>query len=135
MQFREMARTFAAAILTGLVNVFVNSPGPTPAIVADAETLPERFKPERVQFWIDLIDDDWRREANGAALHRTILCDDAAAANDLAESVDRHLIACGYSADTIDVYGNVLSVRLTTATVGKLDEQDYAAAALIDTCV
>ncbi len=90
------------------------------------------LKPERIQFWKKLIDPAWKHEGRGVALLRTIICTSAGDAGDLAKMLAGELARCGYEADALDTAGTVVSLRLTTATVGELTERDYAAAALID---
>ena len=92
----------------------------------------EDLKPERIQFWKNLISEDWKEEGDGVALLRTIVHSDRRMAGDMGKILAEELETCGYTPDALDTVGNVVSLRLTTASVGKLTESDYAAAALID---
>ncbi len=92
----------------------------------------EGLKAERVQFWDGLISDDWVREGDGVALLRTIVCTDPRAAGDQVKTLTGELERHGYRPDDLDVAGHVVSLRLSTASLGQLTECDYAAAALID---
>jgi pterin-4a-carbinolamine dehydratase len=92
----------------------------------------EDLKPERIQFWESNLSDGWKREGDGVALLRTFVEDDRLAADELAGNLAGELAKHGYKADELEVVGNVVSVRLCTASVGRLTERDYAAALLID---
>ncbi len=116
MNFVNACKQFIVGFITGLLG-----------IVDDDE-----LKAERVQFWKDMIDPAWQRERGGRALVRTIGCVDSAEADHMVKTLTGELESHGYRADALEAAGNVVNVRLTTASVGRLTERDYAAAALID---
>lgn len=91
----------------------------------------EELKPERIQFWLEWIHPDWRQEGKGTALVRTIMSRDARAATDLVQTLTAELDQHGYVLE-VETAGSMVNLRLTTATVGKPTERDYAAALLID---
>ncbi len=95
----------------------------------------EGLKAERIQFWRGYLDPAWIIEATGTALTRTIVCADAGAAADLAKTLAGELAQHGYVAGVLEAAGTTVNVRLTNASVGRLTERDYAAAALIDLVV
>ncbi len=94
---------------------------------------PEDMKPERIQFWKDLVSMFWNQDGN--ALVRTITVESSRAASTLATILAGDLKHHGYQPDSIEVVGNSVTLRLTTASAGKATERDYAAAVLIDLLV
>ncbi len=143
MSFLEIVRQLGQDYILRFINRFVadQEPGEEPGIMPGKEPEepgkqpdPDDMKAERTQ-WERWMHGDWQKEANGKSIYRTIVCIDAEAARDLNARIDAELVSIGYKPDTVDVLGNVLAVRLTTASVGELMNHDFAAAVVIDTCV
>ncbi len=117
MKLFELVKAFAIAFLIGIFS------DPDPTI---------DMKPERIQFWEGQISPSWTTEKGGTALTRTIYRSDARSATSLAKELAGELGQYGYEPASVDVDGGSLTVRLTTASAGRLTERDYAAALLID---
>lgn len=138
MSFRVIARRLALFVVEQLRNLLApdRDPGDEPSLLPGQES-PLDMKPERTQWdaLLKLMHPDWQLEKGEVSVHRTIVCADADVARNLVRRIEKELAPSGYVPDTIDRIGNVLAVRLTTATVGRAMEQDLAAALVIDTCV
>ena len=91
----------------------------------------EELKPERIQFWDDMLDPAWVKEESGTVLRRTFIRGESRSVIDLAESVTAELEPFGYHPN-VEIEGKSVTVRLTTPSAGQITERDYAAAALID---
>ncbi len=91
---------------------------------------PDNLKPERIQFWRNVIHPDWQEEAKGTVLVRTIVESDERSAGNLAKTLHAELEQHGYELEA-EAAGNTVTVWLTTEAT-MLSERDYAAALLID---
>ncbi|MCP5119072.1 MAG: hypothetical protein GY953_50360, partial [bacterium] len=91
----------------------------------------EDLKPERIQWWLEAIHPDWRQEGKGTALLRTIMSSDTRAATGMVQTLTDELGQHGYKLEA-ETAGSMVNLRLTTASVGRITERDYAAALLPD---